>query len=195
MQLNKIMLAAVMTLSTVSMAMAEETDWTDLNPSTPIISGGNQGSGTVTFKGSIIDAPCSIEPGSVDQTVKLGAIASAQLNNGGKSTPQEFLIKLSGCDVKTAQTVTTTFNGLSSEAQPGMLALIGTARGASISINDLDGKTLPLGTKSKGQGVNNGAVNLHFSAHLQGDPAVDDAPAVITPGEFNSVADFTLAYQ
>ncbi|MDI6978669.1 type 1 fimbrial protein, partial [Serratia sp. Se-RSBMAAmG] len=32
-------------------------------------------SGKVTFTGSIIDAPCSIAPGSVDQTVSLGAIS------------------------------------------------------------------------------------------------------------------------
>lgn len=182
MQFNKIMLAAVMTLGTVSMANAA-----------------NQGSGTVTFKGSIIDAPCSIDPGSVDQTIQLGAIASAQLKNGGKSTPQDILIKLTGCDVGTAKTVTTTFKGTQSIAQPGLLAMQGSARGASISINDASGKTLPLGEASQIQSIADGQETLRFSAHLQGDPAsgVGDAavPAVITPGEFNSVADFTLAYQ
>ncbi|NIA32168.1 type 1 fimbrial protein [Serratia marcescens] len=174
MKLNKIMLAAVMTLGTISMANAA-----------------NQGSGTVTFKGSIIDAPCSIEPESVDQTVKLGDIASAQLKDGGKSTPQDFLIKLVGCDVKTATTMTTTFTGAESEAAPGLLAMKGSARGASISINDVDGKQLPLGTASKAQEIENGQTTLRFSAHLQGD----GASAAIVPGEFSSVADFTLAYQ
>lgn len=174
MQLNKIMLAVVMTLGTISMANAA-----------------NQGGGSVTFKGSIIDAPCSIDPGTLDQTVKLGDIATAQLKNGGKSTPQDILIKLVGCDLNTAKSVTTTFKGTESIAQPGMLAMKGSASGASISINDVDGKTLALGKKSKPQELEDGQATLRFSAHLQGD----GASAAVTPGEFNSVADFTLAYQ
>jgi len=174
MKLNKMMLAAAMTLSTISMAHAA-----------------NQGAGTVTFKGSIIDAPCSIDPGTIDQTIKLGDIASGQLKNGGKSTPQDILIKLIGCDVTTAKNVTTTFTGTESEAVPGLLAMKGSARGASIAINDLDGKLLPLSTASKSLKIEDGQATLRFSAHLQGD----GASAAITPGEFNSVADFTLAYQ
>lgn len=174
MKFNKIMLAAVMTLGTISMANAA-----------------NQGSGTVTFKGSIIDAPCSIEPGSNDQTIKLGDIASAQLKNGGKSTPQDILIKLVGCDIGTAKNVTTTFSGTESAQAPGLLAMKGTARGASIAINDIDGKLLPLYKASKGQKIEDGQATLRFTAHLQGD----GASSAVTPGEFNSVADFTLAYQ
>ncbi len=174
MKLNKIMMAAVMTLSTLSMAHAA-----------------NQGAGTVTFNGSVIDAPCSIDPGSKDQTVELGDIATVQLKKGGKSTPQDFIIKLVGCEIETAQDVTTTFKGAESEALPGLLAMKGSARGASIAINDTDGKLLPLTTASKKQKVEDGLVTLRFSAHLQGD----GASAAITPGEFNTTADFTLAYQ
>lgn len=173
MKLNKIMLAVAMTLGTISMANAA-----------------NQGNGTVTFKGTIIDAPCSIEPGSLDQTVKLGDIASGQLKKGGKSTPQDILIKLVGCDMETAKTVTTTFSGAESAAVPGLLAMKGTARGASIAINDIDGKLLSLNKASKPQTID-GQATLRFSAHLQGD----GASAAIVPGEFNSVADFKLAYQ
>lgn len=36
----------------------------------------DQGHGTVTFTGSIIDAPCSIAPESIDQTVNLGQISN-----------------------------------------------------------------------------------------------------------------------
>lgn len=174
MKMNKIMLATVMTLATISMAHAA-----------------NEGSGTVNFKGSIIDAPCSIDPGTDDQTVKLGDIASAQLKDGGKSTPQDILIKLVGCDVKTAKSVSTTFAGAESEAAPGLLAMRGSARGASIAINDVDGTLLPLTKASKPQKIENTDTTLRFSAHLQGD----GASAAIIPGGFTSVADFTLSYQ
>jgi type 1 fimbria pilin len=179
MKLNKIMLGAIVALGTISMANAANHG------------GGNAGGGTVTFKGTIVEAPCSIDPGSLDQTVKLGDISANQLADGGKSTPQDILVKLTGCDVKTAENVTTTFNGAESSAQPGLLAILGTASGASISINDTDGKLLPLGEKSRPQKIVGGQATLRFSAHLQGD----GASAAVTPGEFNSVADFTLAYQ
>ena len=39
----------------------------------------DQGHGKVTFTGSIIDAPCSISPDSIDQTVSLGQISNACL--------------------------------------------------------------------------------------------------------------------
>ncbi|MBL5905345.1 fimbrial protein [Serratia fonticola] len=175
MKLNKIMMAAVVTLGTLSMANAA-----------------NQGGGTVTFKGSIIEAPCSIDPGTMDQTVKLGDVSSAQLKNSGKSTPQEILIRLVGCDLDTASTVTATFNGGESLTAPGLLALQGgTAEGASIAINDVDGSLLPLTKASKAQNLIEGNSTLRFSANLQGD----GASAVIRPGDFNATADFTLAYQ
>lgn len=37
------------------------------------------GAGTVTFKGAIIEAACSIDPESVDQTVGLGQVAKSAL--------------------------------------------------------------------------------------------------------------------
>ncbi len=36
----------------------------------------DQGHGKVTFKGAIIEAPCSIAPESIDQTIELGQISN-----------------------------------------------------------------------------------------------------------------------
>ncbi|MFQ9948740.1 MAG: hypothetical protein ACLRXB_02160 [Escherichia coli] len=41
----------------------------------------NQGSGKITFKGEVIDAPCSIAPGD-DQTINLGEVADTVLKSG-----------------------------------------------------------------------------------------------------------------
>ncbi|MDW7590685.1 fimbrial protein [Providencia sp. 2023EL-00965] len=57
----------------------------------------NQGHGKVTFKGEIIDAPCSISSDSIDQTVDLGQIANSVLANGGASSPKQFTIELEDC--------------------------------------------------------------------------------------------------
>ena len=44
----------------------------------------NQGSGKITFKGEVIDAPCSIAPGDEDQTINLGEVADTVLKSGGR---------------------------------------------------------------------------------------------------------------
>ncbi|WP_455817197.1 fimbrial protein [Pseudomonas cerasi] len=80
MNLNKTILAAFVALGSISMVHAAD-----------------QGHGKITFTGSIIDAPCSISPESIDQTVELGQISNIALKDGGKSTPKFFSIKLENC--------------------------------------------------------------------------------------------------
>ncbi|ANS43582.1 fimbrial protein [Serratia inhibens] len=174
MKLNKIMLATVLAFGVSSMAHAAD-----------------QGQGKVTFTGSIIDAPCSIAPESVDQTVDMGQISNVALKNGGKSMPRQFEIKLEQCDTTTMKTVTTTFNGDSSSANPDLLGIIGNASGASIAITDMASNLIKLGEATPPQTLNDGNNTLRFAAYLQGD----GASAAIVPGDFTAIADFKLAYQ
>lgn len=69
------------------------------------------GHGDIKFTGSIIDAPCSIDGASGDQTVVLGQIAAHQMAKGGKSTPVPFFIQLHDCDTTTMKSATVTFIG------------------------------------------------------------------------------------
>lgn len=150
----------------------------------------DEGHGTVTFTGSIIDAPCSITPDSSDQTVDLGQVSNLALKDGGRSIPQVFSIKLEQCDTTTSKTVTTTFSGTASAADPDLLGLTGSAKGASIGISTTTGTLIKLGKASPAQALLNGSNNLDFAAYLQGD----GASATIVPGEFKSVANFALDY-
>ncbi|MBH2879021.1 type 1 fimbrial protein [Serratia marcescens] len=177
MKLNKIMMAAVLAFGVTSVAHAAD-----------------QGHGTVTFKGSIIDAPCSIVPESDDQVVQLGQISNAALKGGKKSTPKSFQIKLEDCELDSAKanTVKITFTGTASADDAKLLELTGTAKGAAIAITDSSGALLELGKAADARALNTGNNSLGFTAYLQGSKA---SGAVITPGEFQSVADFTLAYQ
>lgn len=185
MKLNKIMLAAVMAFGVSSLAHAAVKD---------------RGHGKVTFSGSIIDAPCSIAPESIDQTVELGAISNVALKDGGKSMPRPFQIKLENCDLtvdandpsKNNNKVSLTFTGSASEADSALLGITGTAKGAGIALTDGNGKNITLGTATDARLLQNGSNTLSFSAYLQGSGA---SGAQIVPGEFQSVADFTLAYQ
>ncbi|BEN37897.1 type 1 fimbrial protein [Serratia nevei] len=182
MKLNKIMLAAVMAFGVSAVAHAAVKD---------------QGHGKVTFSGSIIDAPCSIAPESLDQTVELGAISNVALKGGGKSTPRNFQIKLENCELTSKDpgknnTVALTFSGSASDVDAKLLGITGTAKGAGIAITDGAGSNIELGKPSKARELQNGANTLSFAAYLQGATASTTA---IVPGEFQSVADFTLAYQ
>jgi type 1 fimbria pilin len=174
MKLNKTILAMGLVLGFSSMANAAD-----------------QGQGTVTFNGSIIDAPCSIAPGSDTQTVEMGQISNVELQNGGKSFARYFDIKLENCDTTTLKTVTTTFGGMESAAVAGLLGITGSAEGAGIAIVDGSGSVITLGQPTGEQALVNGNNTLAFSAYLQGSTT----PDAIKPGSFSGVADFTLAYQ
>ncbi|WP_019410581.1 fimbrial protein [Pseudomonas psychrophila] len=150
------------------------------------------GEGTVTFKGAIIEAACSIDPDSVDQTVGLGQVAKSQLAAGGNGRPEEFYIKLTGCDPSslTDKTVTTTFTGAGSVYVPGALGIVGDAKGAGIMMVDGAGALVVLGTATTPQALADGNTTLSFGAYLKGQATGD-----ITPGEFTAVTNFSLAYQ
>ncbi|NTX79564.1 type 1 fimbrial protein [Serratia proteamaculans] len=189
MNMNKNLIAAV--LATMAMGSVVST-----------ANAANQGSGTVTFTGSIINAPCSIAPDSVDQTVNLGSVANKALANGGKSSPQNFNIKLQDCDITglVDKTVTTTFTGTPSKINANNLGLTGTASGAAIVLTQ-GGTDIKLGEATTATKVGEGNNTLAFAAYLQGETVTaatktDSAVyAPIVPGDFKSVANFTLAYQ
>ena len=147
--------------------------------------------GTVTFLGSVHSGACSIKPDSVDQTVRLGAIAKHQLQSGGKSEARRVLIELEGCDLSglTDNTVTTTFTGAPSTVVPGGIGTVGGAGGIGIMMTH-GGRPVVLGTPTTPQVIATGNNTLEFGAFVQGQATGD-----IVPGEFSAVTNFTLAYQ
>lgn len=159
----------------------------------------DQGHGTVTIKGSIIEAPCSITPENQDQTVNLGEISSAQLKDSGKSNPQAFSIKLENCELEAGKTkVQITFGGMESKGNPGLIGMTGSAEGASIGLTNGSGELIKLNTPTDVP-IQNGSNTLGFSAFLQGDPVTppedgESTFAGILPGSFQSVVDFNLVY-
>ncbi len=162
----------------------------------------NSGNGKVTFNGSIITAPCSIAPESVDQIVELGQISDALLeNNGtsdGQSSPVPFDIKLVDCTIKTGDTVKVTFSGTAAtDEADALLAITGTASGAGVQIIDSNNTPITLNKKSdsthKLQPTSN---TLKFSAYVKGlgSQGETPAPVKIVSGDFQAVTDFVLSY-
>lgn len=176
MKMNKTLLAAAMVFGVAMTAHAAD-----------------QGHGKVTFTGSIIDAPCTISPDSIDQTVDLGQVAKSSLLNGGKGTPQNFQIALENCSFGTPATknkVAVTFTGMNNPVNPALLGITGTATGAGIALTDGAGTMIDLATPTQPQTLQDGNNTLSFAAYLQGE----SASAAITEGDFTAVTNFTLAY-
>ena len=148
----------------------------------------DQGSGVVTFTGSVIDAPCSIAAGDDDQTIDLGQVSSTAVANGGTSTPVPFYIHLENCSVDTANTVTTTFTGADSSVSGANLGVTGNATDVGIVLTDGDSNVVTLGQATSGQTIQNGDNTLVYSAYIIGG----EAP---TEGDFTSVSNWTLAYE
>lgn len=175
MKLNALAIATLIALGTTSTSHAAD-----------------QGSGTITFTGSIIEAPCTVSHENSDQTVDLGQVSNVSLANGGKSQPRQFNIMLENCALTTKKTVTTTFTGPAGNSD--RVGIAGTAKGASIAIVDGTYNLIKLGTPSIAQALQDGNNNLSFAAYLQGDKDEDDNDLPIVPGEFQAVVNFGLNY-
>jgi P pilus assembly protein, pilin FimA len=148
----------------------------------------DSGSGVVTFTGSVIDAPCSVAAGDEDQTISLGQVSSTAVANGGTSTPVPFYVHLESCSVDTANSVTTTFTGASSNVSGASLGVTGSAGDVGIVLTDGSSNTITLGEATASQMIQDGDNTLTYSAYIIGG----EAP---TEGDFTGVANWTLAYE
>lgn len=153
---------------------------------------GQEGSGQITFTGSIIDAPCSIAPNATNQVVDLGAISNALLQNAGASTPRNFTIDLEKCDISTKKSVVVTFAGAKDSVDPKLLGVSGSAKGAGIVLTDGSGAPIDLFVGSAARQLLAGDNKLVFSAYLKANSSAEGA--VVTPGEFTSIVTFQLSY-
>lgn len=152
------------------------------------VSAADQGSGVVTFTGSVIDAPCSVAAGDEDQIISLGQVSNSAVANGGTSTPVPFEIHLEDCSIDTASTVKTTFTGADSTVEGAVLGVTGSASDVGIVLTDGAGQTVSLGEATAGQTVQDGNNTLLYSAYIIGgaNPQV---------GDFTGVTNWTLAYE
>lgn len=155
--------------------------------------GADQGHGKIKFEGSVIEAACSIDAKSIDQTVQMGAIASHALKAGGKSTPVDFKIQLHDCDTSIGATATVAFNGIAGDTANGLsdaFATTGTAGGGvGVVITDLGGVAIAPNSSSTAMNLADGDNDLEFQAYVMG------STNSVVPGAFSSVANFVMDYQ
>ncbi len=168
MQLNKTLLAAMVSLGMVSAAQAS--------------------SGKIDFEGEVVNSACSVEAGDLLQSVNFGALSQSSLNGGGMSTPEDIDITLKNCDTTTLKNATITFGGASGH---------GDTFGVT-GVNNVGILLQHSGTTIKPGGSFNRALipgdnTLHFQAIAMGD--ADGATKPVGTGKFSGIADFKIDYK
>lgn len=157
----KIKTLAIVVLSALSLSSAAAlADTTTVN------------GGTVHFKGEVVNAACAVDAGSVDQTVQLGQVRTASLDqDGATSSAVGFNIQLNDCDTDVASKAAVAFLGTTIDTNhTNVLALQSSAAGSAtnvgVQILDKTGTALALdGASFSAQTtLNNGTNTIPFQA-------------------------------
>ncbi|WP_071608814.1 fimbrial protein [Entomohabitans teleogrylli] len=152
----------------------------------------NGGSGKIHFTGTVIDAPCSIAPESIEQTIELGSVAINSLKTAGDhSRPATGEIKLVDCtldiDEDTAYSkVGVTFSGTTGSVT-NLLVNDSSAQGVGVRLLDKEGETIALNTPIE-YPLGNGAT-ITYQAYIEA------TGETVTAGDVRSDATFKLTYK
>ncbi|MDY0923352.1 fimbrial protein [Leclercia sp. CFBP8987] len=150
--------------------------------------------GTVNFNGEILDAACTVDVGSQNQTVELGKYNKSEFAAAGDvSAATKFDIVLKDCPA-TVTSASVRFDGTPDAADSSLLAVdssvAGAATGVAINLMTADKAQLPLhGSNGYSYTLTEAADNtLDFYAQYK---STADA---VTAGPANSVANFSVVY-
>ncbi|CAI0720924.1 fimbrial protein [Serratia fonticola] len=173
MNLNKIMLTAVLSLGVLAQANAAST-------------------GTLNISGSITGSACSIEGAAGDIPVNLGPVPKTAFTaTGAPVATAGFPLKLTGCSPDSD--VSVRFNGTPDSANTNFLQLTqeaDVAQNVAVGLYEKDGKTpIAINQTSAVQKTDaTGAADLYYQVGYVATGTV----ASVTTGPANAVAEFTV---
>lgn len=152
------------------------------------------GAGNVNFTGEILDAACTVDVGSQNQTVVLGKYNKSEFTAAGNTTAAtKFDIILKDCPA-TVSSAAIRFDGTPDATDSTLLAIDDTAPGAAtgvaINLMTADKAQLPLlGSNGYSYTLSDSVDNvLNFYAQYK------STAATVTAGPANSVANFSVVY-
>ncbi|ENA0610254.1 fimbrial protein [Enterobacter bugandensis] len=150
--------------------------------------------GTVNFTGEIMDAACTVDVASQNQTVALGKYNKSEFTAlGNKTAAKKFDIVLKNCP-NTVTSAKVRFDGKPDATDSNLLAIdssvSGAATGVGINLMTADKADLPLhGGNSYSYSLSSTQDNtLNFYAQYK------STAASVTAGPANSVANFSVVY-
>lgn len=157
--------------------------------------------GSITFTGSVVDAPCIIAQDSVDMTVDLGQTTIEYLNTNNNSKPVNVNINLTNCALSGAgadgaditKAAVTFSSSATDTTDPTLLANTDSAgaQGIGVRLLNSDGSHVQLGTASEVPlQVSSSEQTLSFQADMENIPSID-----VTPGAVAANATYIVNYQ
>lgn len=160
--------------------------------------------GLLHVYGQLVDSPCQISMDSLEQTVSLGTLASADLSYpGARSQPVKFTVRLHGClvasghlwDAYTDSTtwganqpvVSVSFTAPADFSDPSLMKLAG-VEGIALRMTDSRGHDVRLGSSGVPQLLTPGENALTWMVQAE------RVPGPLTPGSFRAIANFEMSY-
>lgn len=151
------------------------------------------GSGSVNFKGQIIEAACNVTvDGSKDSTVDLGVWPTSTFKTtGDKTIPQPFTLKVDDCSKGTFKF---NFTGTSDTANPNLLK-VSAAQGVGIAIANADSITNTVQINTNAGAESNAKIQITEGAKtgsLALQAYYQSTNNTVTAGEANATVRVTL---
>lgn len=152
-------------------------------------------SGTVDFKGEIVQSTCKVVDADQKKEVYLGKYPTTAFpTSGSTSSAKAFDIRLEKCE---AGDYTLRFDGNTPAGHPELLAVTGGAAGVGVEILNASGGVLPIAqtvanpasVNIKTDGENPGTATFKLRARYKS--YLD----VVTAGQANSTASFSIEYK
>ena len=158
--------------------------------------------GKINFTGKILDAACTIDTSTANQTVNLGNVPKSSFSAAGDvAAATHFSIVLNNCPAAVTS-ASVKFDGAADAADTSILALNSgeTAKGVGVAFYEEDGVTaIPLATQSK-------SIKLATDAEKALETAANSnklsfiakykaTQAAVVAGTANATSDFTITYQ
>ena len=150
----------------------------------------------LAFKGTLVNAPCTLRPGDEAVVLDFGTLVNKFLYSNTRTASQPFSLHLDDCDRAVATGVKLTLIGTESTPLPGLLALDASsaARGVAVGMETSGGQALSLNVQGSTTPLTQGSMAIALQAYVQAEPAAK-ANLGIVPGAFTATATFALEYQ
>lgn len=148
---------------------------------------GEMGQGTITFTGSVTEAPCSVSAADTNLAIDLGQVSKNLLTGTGKFGPAVPIeIHLTGCSFAAAtgntaaplSKVSVSFPGLTSAT--GMVPNTGNATNVAIQMLNRDNTNLNFTTGSSETEMRNGDGSLQLFARIASNSATAAGSGSVT---------------
>lgn len=152
------------------------------------------GAGTVNFSGEILDAACTVDVASQNQTVEMGKYSKSEFAaQGDVTSAKKFQIVLKACP-DTVKSAKLRFDGTPDATNTNLLAVdssvAGAATGVAINLLSADKAVLPLGGENSYSYALSATQDTTLDFYAQYKATAEK----VTAGPANAVANFSIVY-